>query len=93
MYGSSCCLVLSVGQDVSCFTLDPSMGEFILTTPKVLLRFSKCPCRLMLHAVCRTTICLVQVGYLIKGARSEACKLFPLCADACATSRQDLLGQ
>ena len=36
MYGSSCCLVLSVGQDVSCFTLDPSMGEFILTTPKVL---------------------------------------------------------
>jgi fructose-1,6-bisphosphatase I len=37
MYGSSCCLVLSVGQDVSCFTLDPSMGEFILTTPKVLL--------------------------------------------------------
>jgi fructose-1,6-bisphosphatase I len=36
MYGSSCCLVLSVGRDVSCFTLDPSMGEFILTTPKVL---------------------------------------------------------
>lgn len=38
MYGSSCALVLSVGQDVSCFTLDPSMGEFILTTPKVLLQ-------------------------------------------------------
>ncbi len=36
LYGSSCCLVLSLGQGVSsCFTLDPSMGEFILTTPKV----------------------------------------------------------
>ena len=25
LYGSSCCLVLSVGDGVSCFTLDPSM--------------------------------------------------------------------
>jgi fructose-1,6-bisphosphatase I len=36
MYGSSCCLVLSLGQGISsCFTLDPSMGEFILTTSKM----------------------------------------------------------
>lgn len=42
LYGSSCCLVLTlgIGQDVSCFTLDPSLGEFILTHPKV-----KCPPR------------------------------------------------
>jgi len=25
LYGSSCCLVLSVGDGVSCFTLDPSI--------------------------------------------------------------------
>lgn len=35
MYGSCCNLVLSVGASVSLFTLDPSMGEFILTTPVV----------------------------------------------------------
>ncbi len=40
MYGSSCCLVITLGMgaDVSCFTLDPSLGEFILTTPKVTRR-------------------------------------------------------
>ena len=35
LYGSSCCLVLSVGDGVSCFTLDPSMGEFLLTAPRL----------------------------------------------------------
>eukprot|EP00208_Stichococcus_sp_RCC1054_P005140 CAMPEP_0206136814 /NCGR_PEP_ID=MMETSP1473-20131121/2037_1 /ASSEMBLY_ACC=CAM_ASM_001109 /TAXON_ID=1461547 /ORGANISM="Stichococcus sp, Strain RCC1054" /LENGTH=353 /DNA_ID=CAMNT_0053529609 /DNA_START=178 /DNA_END=1239 /DNA_ORIENTATION=+ len=37
MYGSSCCLMITLGggSDVSCFTLDPSLGEFILTTEKV----------------------------------------------------------
>ncbi|KAJ3677909.1 hypothetical protein LUZ60_001712 [Juncus effusus] len=31
MYGSSCTLVLSTGYGVNGFTLDPSLGEFILT--------------------------------------------------------------
>ncbi|KAJ4838223.1 Fructose-1,6-bisphosphatase, cytosolic [Turnera subulata] len=31
MYGSSCTLVLSTGNGVNGFTLDPSLGEFILT--------------------------------------------------------------
>eukprot|EP00898_Chlorokybus_atmophyticus_P000250 jgi/Chlat1/1225/Chrsp115S00748 len=31
MYGSSCMLVLSTGEGVNGFTLDPSLGEFILT--------------------------------------------------------------
>ncbi|MQL93082.1 hypothetical protein Taro_025718 [Colocasia esculenta] len=31
MYGSSCMLVLSTGSGVNGFTLDPSLGEFILT--------------------------------------------------------------
>ncbi|PKA66798.1 Fructose-1,6-bisphosphatase, cytosolic [Apostasia shenzhenica] len=31
MYGSSCMLVLSTGNGVNGFTLDPSLGEFILT--------------------------------------------------------------
>ena len=35
LYGSSCCLVLSVGEGVSSFTLDPSMGEFLLTAPNL----------------------------------------------------------
>ena len=48
MYGSSCCLVITLGMgaDVSCFTLDPSLGEFILTTPKV-------TCRLLRNTVVR----------------------------------------
>lgn len=35
MYGSSCTLVLSTGTGVNGFTLDPSLGEFILTHPKI----------------------------------------------------------
>ncbi|CAN8302602.1 unnamed protein product [Cochlearia groenlandica] len=35
MYGSSCMLVLSTGTGVHGFTLDPSLGEFILTHPEI----------------------------------------------------------
>ncbi|KAG6526105.1 hypothetical protein ZIOFF_016082 [Zingiber officinale] len=35
MYGSSCMLVLSTGSGVNGFTLDPSLGEFILTHPYI----------------------------------------------------------
>ncbi|KMZ73565.1 Fructose-bisphosphatase [Zostera marina] len=35
MYGSSCTLVLSSGNGVNGFTLDPSLGEFILTHPDI----------------------------------------------------------
>ncbi|KAJ9146137.1 hypothetical protein P3X46_028441 [Hevea brasiliensis] len=35
MYGSSCMLVLSTGSGVNGFTLDPSLGEFILTHPDI----------------------------------------------------------
>ncbi|KAE8702254.1 Fructose-1,6-bisphosphatase, cytosolic [Hibiscus syriacus] len=35
MYGSSCALVLSTGSGVNGFTLDPSLGEFILTHPNI----------------------------------------------------------
>lgn len=35
MYGSSCSMVISVGSEPSHFTLDPSLGEFVLTTPKM----------------------------------------------------------
>ncbi|KAL3504464.1 hypothetical protein ACH5RR_034305 [Cinchona calisaya] len=35
MYGSSCMLVLSTGEGVNGFTLDPSLGEFILTHPDI----------------------------------------------------------
>ncbi|TYI33937.1 hypothetical protein ES332_A04G168700v1 [Gossypium tomentosum] len=35
MYGSSCTLVLSTGSGVNGFTLDPSLGEFILTHPDI----------------------------------------------------------
>nr|XP_010927383.2 fructose-1,6-bisphosphatase, cytosolic [Elaeis guineensis] len=35
MYGSSCTLVLSTGNGVNGFTLDPSLGEFILTHPNI----------------------------------------------------------
>ncbi|XP_042055032.1 fructose-1,6-bisphosphatase, cytosolic-like [Salvia splendens] len=34
-YGSSCTLVLSTGKGVNGFTLDPSLGEFILTHPDI----------------------------------------------------------
>jgi fructose-1,6-bisphosphatase I len=37
MYGSSCNLVLSTGQGVDGFTLDESLGEFILTHPEIKL--------------------------------------------------------
>ncbi|EFJ18090.1 hypothetical protein SELMODRAFT_233607 [Selaginella moellendorffii] len=35
MYGSSCTLVFSTGSGVNGFTLDPSLGEFILTHPDI----------------------------------------------------------
>ncbi|XP_039022084.1 fructose-1,6-bisphosphatase, cytosolic-like [Hibiscus syriacus] len=35
MYGSSCTLVLSTGGGVNGFTLDPSLGQFILTHPDI----------------------------------------------------------
>ncbi|CAL5185434.1 unnamed protein product [Lathyrus oleraceus] len=35
MYGSSCTLVISTGSGVNGFTLDPSLGEFILTHPDI----------------------------------------------------------
>ncbi|CAD5190953.1 unnamed protein product [Musa acuminata subsp. malaccensis] len=35
MYGSSCTLVLSTGNGVNGFTLDPSLGEFMLTHPDI----------------------------------------------------------
>ncbi|KAL6962473.1 Fructose-1,6-bisphosphatase, cytosolic [Sarracenia purpurea var. burkii] len=35
MYGSSCMLVLSTGSGINGFTLDPSLGEFILTHPDI----------------------------------------------------------
>ncbi|XP_042475079.1 fructose-1,6-bisphosphatase, cytosolic-like [Macadamia integrifolia] len=35
MYGSSCMLVLSTGCGINGFTLDPSLGEFILTHPEI----------------------------------------------------------
>ncbi|KAK7357232.1 hypothetical protein VNO80_16516 [Phaseolus coccineus] len=35
MYGSSCTFVLSTGTGVNGFTLDPSLGEFILTHPDI----------------------------------------------------------
>lgn len=43
LYGSSCCLVLSVGDGVSSFTLDPSMGEFLLTAPNLKVIPYSCP--------------------------------------------------
>ncbi|XP_020959003.1 fructose-1,6-bisphosphatase, cytosolic isoform X2 [Arachis ipaensis] len=35
MYGSSCTFVLTTGSGVNGFTLDPSLGEFILTHPDI----------------------------------------------------------
>jgi len=37
MYGSSTVLVISTGGDVRGFTLDPQLGEFILTHPKIVI--------------------------------------------------------
>jgi fructose-1,6-bisphosphatase I len=36
MYGSSTTLVLTTGNGVNGYTLDPSLGEFILTHPNVI---------------------------------------------------------
>ncbi|KAJ9065011.1 Fructose-1,6-bisphosphatase [Entomophthora muscae] len=35
MYGSSCNLVITTGQGVNGFTLDPAIGEFVLTHPDI----------------------------------------------------------
>ena len=35
LYGSSCSMVLSVGGEPAHFTLDPSLGEFVLTSPQL----------------------------------------------------------
>lgn len=35
MYGSNCCMVMSIGNGCSVFTLDPSIGEFVLTAADV----------------------------------------------------------
>ncbi|KAK9831444.1 hypothetical protein WJX81_006023 [Elliptochloris bilobata] len=35
LYGSSCSMVLSVGGPPAHFTLDPSLGEFVLTSPQL----------------------------------------------------------
>ena len=39
MYGSTTVFMLSTGQGVNGYTLDPSIGEFILTHPNVLWLF------------------------------------------------------
>jgi fructose-1,6-bisphosphatase I len=35
LYGSSCAMVISIGEKPSVFTLDPSLGEFVLTNAQV----------------------------------------------------------
>jgi len=35
MYSSACMLVISLGKDVWGFTLDPTIGEFVLTHPRI----------------------------------------------------------
>jgi len=35
MYGGACMLVISFGKDVQGFTLDPTIGEFVLTHPNI----------------------------------------------------------
>ena len=35
MFGTACMMVLSTGNGVNGFTLDPSIGEFILTAPNM----------------------------------------------------------
>ncbi|PNX96413.1 fructose-1,6-bisphosphatase cytosolic-like, partial [Trifolium pratense] len=42
MYGSSCTFVITTGSGVNGFTLDPSLGEFILTHPDIKLRSNHC---------------------------------------------------
>jgi len=41
MCGSSCTLILSIGSGVNGFTLDPSLGEFILTLDIKILKMGK----------------------------------------------------
>ena len=43
--GSNCAMVLSIGEGCSVFTLDPSLGEFVLTEPAV-----RPPARFQTHA-------------------------------------------
>jgi len=38
MYGSSCHLVLTTGEGVDGYTLDPTIGEFILTHPHIMMK-------------------------------------------------------
>ena len=35
MYGNNCCMVLSIGSGTHIFTLDPSIGEFVLTSANI----------------------------------------------------------
>ncbi|KAL3147454.1 Fructose-1,6-bisphosphatase, cytosolic [Trebouxia sp. C0009 RCD-2024] len=35
MYGNNCCMVLSIGSGTNIFTLDPSIGEFVLTSANI----------------------------------------------------------
>lgn len=46
MYGSATNLVLTTGESVNCFTLDPSLGEFVLTHPCL-----QCPRRGKIYSV------------------------------------------
>lgn len=39
MYGSCCVMVLAYGGEANGFTLDPNMGEFLLTHPKVFANY------------------------------------------------------
>ncbi|KAK3727965.1 hypothetical protein QZH41_015918 [Actinostola sp. cb2023] len=38
LYGSATAIVLSTGHGVNCFTLDPSIGEFVLTSPDIKIK-------------------------------------------------------
>ncbi|XP_028514042.1 fructose-1,6-bisphosphatase 1 [Exaiptasia diaphana] len=38
LYGSATVIVLSTGNGVNCFTLDPSIGEFVLTNPNIRMK-------------------------------------------------------
>jgi len=46
VYGSSTIIVLSTGQGVNCFTLDPACGEFFLSSPNI-----RCPERGNIYSV------------------------------------------
>ncbi|CAL8997951.1 unnamed protein product, partial [Prunus brigantina] len=51
MYGSSCTLVISTGHGVNGFTLDPALGEFLLTHSNIkILHF------LALHSTSESSI-------------------------------------